>query len=179
MAFATALAACRNVAMFPFTKYNQLLDKHPWKTKCVTSAFMYGAGDLCAQKAEHYNKSKEAEEKGEDAPGFHIDWSRAGVFFTFGLLVGGPAYTAWFARLDMLPAQLWALRNARQRAEIMRAYNLLKRHGIDVNLRMDRLVRHRLMPFSGPGLRENDDLDTFCDSQAPAARPACARTTAL
>lgn len=182
MASSAAWAACRNIVMMPFVKYNQLLDRRPTATKCVTSAFMYGLGDICAQKAEHYNKGKEAAEKGEGAPEFHVDWSRAGVFFTFGLLIGGPAvctrtaqpaalskaflapafrelptlhqrrfvlltpvykmqYTAWFARLDMLPAQLWALRNARQRAEIMRAYNLLKRHGIDVNLRMDRLVR--------------------------------------
>lgn len=41
--------------------------------------------------------------------------------------------------MDTAPQRYWALRNARQRAEILRAFNVLRRHGIKVDLKMDRI----------------------------------------
>ncbi|KAL9969087.1 hypothetical protein ACROYT_G021254 [Oculina patagonica] len=35
----------------PFTWYNEMLDKYPIRTKCITSGVLYGVGDYIAQKA--------------------------------------------------------------------------------------------------------------------------------
>ena len=46
---------------------------------------------------------------------------------------------AWFDRLDRLPAALYSLRQNSQRLSILRAYALLRRHGIDVQLDLTKL----------------------------------------
>lgn len=134
-----AMANLLHLLARPLHKYNQLLESRPWTTKCITSGVMYAAGDACAQLAEHHNENAERVKQGEAKQGFKgFDLTRMGIFLVFGTLIGGPAYTAWFGWLDQLPAKLYAMRQIRQRAEILRAYNMLKRHGIEVNLRMDK-----------------------------------------
>ena len=131
-------------------------------TKSLTSGVMYAAGDVIAQGLEHRAASAAAASSSSPvsssgggvgvgslasasaataaSPGaFRIDWTRTGIFGVFGTLVGGPAYTLWFGWLDTLPLKLYQLRQMRQRAEILRAYNLLKRYGIEVNLVVDKL----------------------------------------
>jgi hypothetical protein len=126
----------------PFMRYNQWLDRSPVVAKSITSGVMYAAGDGIAQAAEHYRETKDAEAAGGMTAAtktFRINWKRVGIFFVYGTLIAGPAYHIWFSRLDLLPAAVFQLRQHRYRAEILRAYALLKRHGIEVNLKMEKL----------------------------------------
>lgn len=119
----------------PFVAYNGWLDRKPLLTKSITSGFMYLAGDALAQGAEHYNAKKEGKEVGK----FKFNWHRLGVFFVYGVAIAGPCYHYWFNNLDRLPGMMWRLRQLRQRKDIMKAYTLLRRHGIDVNMKLDAL----------------------------------------
>jgi len=112
---------------------------------------VYALGDAAAQGLEHAAASKSASSSSSSSspplhgsppppPGpFRLDWTRTAIFGIFGTVIGGPAYSFWFGWLDTLPLKLYQLRQMRQRAEILRAYNLLKRHGIEVNLVVDKL----------------------------------------
>jgi uncharacterized membrane protein YebE (DUF533 family) len=100
--------ALTGMLLAPVRKYNQLLERSPIATKCVTSGFMYALGDIAAQGAQHYNAEKDAKKHDEDAAAegqvvphrerkrFRVDWERAGLFFVFGTVVGGPLYHFWF-----------------------------------------------------------------------------------
>lgn len=118
--------------------YNSLLERRPLPTKSITSGVMYMAGDLIAQRAEHYHKAKEAP-AGEAVKPFSINYTRAAIFLVYGTIIAGPLYHAWFSRLDTLPVIMFKLKNHRKRAEIMRAYALLQRNGIKVELTLDKL----------------------------------------
>ena len=138
-------------ARLPFTAYNRWLERRPVVAKALTSGAMYSAGDMIAQYAEHYRRVRgldggpgvAATEEGAE---FAMDWRRAAIFFVYGTVIAGPLYHVWFSRLDLLPAALFQLRQHRYRAEILRAYALLKRHGIEVNLKVEKLPSAK--PFS-------------------------------
>ena len=86
----------------PAVWYNSQLNKHPLLVKSITSGFMYGAGDACAQLAESYTLNKD-KPKSEKQP-LRLNWRRIGVFFVFGTLISGPAYHYWFGYLDLVSA---------------------------------------------------------------------------
>lgn len=119
----------------PFAKYNELLERNPLVTKSVTSGVMYAAGDAIAQYGEHWHANKEKPEN--ERSKFHMNWQRAGVFLFYGTVIGGPCYHYWFGWLDQLPTAMWRLRQNRQRLQILRAYAVLKRAGIEVKLNPD------------------------------------------
>ncbi len=132
MAASTVLA----LLTAPFRKYNSLLETNPFATKCATSGVMYATGDILAQAGEHYNAERErraAHPETKPVP-FRVDWTRAAVFGVYGTVIAGPLYSVWFGRLDQLPAAMYRLRQHRQRSEILRAYTVLRRYGIDVQL---------------------------------------------
>lgn len=139
-----ALAVIASRLYAPIARYNRLLETHPLKTKSITSGFMYAGGDLCAQLGEHYIENKD--KAPHDRKSFQVSFKRLGVFFMFGTFVGGPLYHYWFGYLDTIPGIMLRLRQSRQRREILSAYALLKRHGIEVNLKPDALPSAR--PFS-------------------------------
>lgn len=119
--------------------YSNLLERRPLVTKSVTSGVTYALGDLLAQVIEHRSEAPRR-------PAFSLDWTRASIFFVYGTMVAGPLYHVWFARLDKLPIMMFQLRQHRARSDIMRAWRTLQRHGIKVELSMDKLPLAR--PFS-------------------------------
>lgn len=52
-AAATRVLGRRN----PFTWYNEMLEKYPIRTKCITSGVLYGVGDYIAQRAMANNEN--------------------------------------------------------------------------------------------------------------------------
>lgn len=136
------IASLRALLLRPFLKYNDWLERKPVLTKSLTSGVMYATGDALAQKAEHYVASKGGGGEASSSavkPKFSMNWKRLGIFFIYGTVIAGPSYHLWFSRLDLLPAAMLQLRAHRQRAEVLRAYALLKRHGIEVNLRLEKV----------------------------------------
>lgn len=68
-------------------KYLEVLAKRPYTTQCATSAVLWGAGDVVAQKAET--------EKG------HLtDWRRVCCITAYGAGFVGPLGHAWYEGLD-------------------------------------------------------------------------------
>jgi len=125
------LAAAARPAVF----YNVALERRPLITKSVTSGVMYAAGDALAQVAE----ARASPPPAAAAKPFAFNKTRLLIFLAYGTVIGGPAYHAWFGYLDRLPLQMYRLRQHRHRTELMRAYALLKRHGVPVELRLDSL----------------------------------------
>lgn len=70
----------------PAIWYNTQLNKRPLLVKSITSGFMYGAGDACAQVAENYAENKKP---GAEKQPLRLNWRRIGVFFVFGTVIGG------------------------------------------------------------------------------------------
>ena len=70
----------------PAIWYNTQLNKRPLLVKSITSGFMYGAGDACAQVAENYAENKKP---GAEKKALRLNWRRIGVFFVFGTVIGG------------------------------------------------------------------------------------------
>ena len=91
--FSTAL---RRLAA-PAVWYNTQLNRHPLFVKSVTSGFMYGAGDACAQVAENYTQNKARPPEGKQP--LRLNWRRIGVFFVFGTIVGGCVARVWASRV--------------------------------------------------------------------------------
>jgi hypothetical protein len=116
----------------PFLWYNDILIKYPLLTKSVTSGIMYAGGDVLAQYAEAYSK-------GEKWASVRLDKKRVGIFFVFGTVFSGPVYHYWFNYLNELPAVLWQIKQMKHRGKILRAYALLKSHGIEVKLDLSKL----------------------------------------
>lgn len=130
----------------PFAAYNRLLERSPLKTKSITSGFMSGLGDIISQRGEHHQKTKTATQEEKDKTPFKVDWKRTGVMFVFGTFVAGPMYHYWFGALDQLPIKALKLRQYKQRAEVVRAFYTLKKHGIEVpSFNFDKLPSAR--PF--------------------------------
>jgi len=111
--------ALDRLVLGPARAYNSALETSPLYTKSATSGVMYALGDVLAQCAQHYaEKKRHADEQMAAAvaahaasagheptadahppKAFRVDWTRAGVFFTFGTFIGGPAYHLWFGWL--------------------------------------------------------------------------------
>lgn len=70
---------------------------------------------------------------------FAADWTRVGIFFTFGTIISGPIYHYWFNSLNELPLRLWNLKNVRHRGKILQSFAYLKAHGIEVKLDLAKL----------------------------------------
>lgn len=96
--------------MNPFTRiarlYMRALEERPVLTKMLTSAAMYGIGDVIAQKAAPDTRQEP------------IDWKRVAVFGSFGLAVAGPLYHLWFNNLDRLPFLMMQARKFQQTVEL-------------------------------------------------------------
>lgn len=160
-----ALAAAASLLRIPAARYNSLLERRPVLVKSLTSGLMYASGDLIAQFIAHSREQREAETvpvtgasdggaTGATATpasvrrreGFRVDWRRLTIFFAYGTLLAGPMYHVWFNQLDLLPAAMFKLRQMRQRNEVLKAYALLRRHGVEVDLKVDKLPNAK--PFS-------------------------------
>ena len=102
--------------------YNGSLTHNPIKTKSITSGVMYGLGDVFAQLAESYKYKIPLK----------LDWKRIGVITFFGTFLSGPLYHYWFAYLDVLPLRMLSMRKSKDKWEILRAYDILKKHNIPV-----------------------------------------------
>jgi hypothetical protein len=139
MAVASASSALFSLLSRPFVAYNALLEKQPFVTKSVTSGVMYAAGDAVAQVGESRLANEARAKAGERATLFALNWQRAGVFLVYGTVIAGPLYHTWFGSLDLLPGALLRLRQHQSRTEIMRAYATLRRHGIEVSMKLDAL----------------------------------------
>ena len=129
------LSRFTSVALRPAIAYNGYLERHPLLTKSITSGVMYGCGDVIAQVVEQgidYKKSYKD---------YIISYKRTGIFFLFGIFIAGPSYHYWFNYLNELPAALWSLKQSNQRWRILRAYAILKSHGIDVKLDMEKIPK--------------------------------------
>lgn len=113
------------------------LERRPLLTKSLTSGVMYAAGDAIAQVAEA--RSAPTAPAAAPAKPFSFNKTRLLIFLVYGTVIGGPAYHYWFGWLDRLPLQMYQLRQHRHRTEIMRAYSLLKRHGVPVDLKLEAL----------------------------------------
>lgn len=123
----------------PFRAYNDLLERRPLLTKCLTSGVMYASGDVIAQFTETYNanRGKPADQQVSTV----LDRKRIAVFFIYGAGIGGPSYHYWFNYLNTLPELLWRLKQSRQRGQILRAYAFLKAHNIEVKLDLTKLPK--------------------------------------
>lgn len=86
--------------------YMTMLDRQPVFTKSLTSACMYGGGDILAQCLAPDTRNKP------------LDWRRVGVFCTYGFLVAGPLYHIWFNNLNHLPSMMMRARRYRQKVEL-------------------------------------------------------------
>jgi len=76
---------------FVISSYNHFMTTKPMIGNMLTSGVCYGAGDVLAQKIEkHQGKRK------------YYDFSRIGIYASFGFLFGGPAYYLWFKKLHHL-----------------------------------------------------------------------------
>lgn len=126
----------------PFVWYNAQLERRPVLVKSLTSGLTYAAGDAIAQKAEHMQATR----NGLPVKPFKLNWKRLGIFFVYGSAIAGPMYHYWFSKLDLLPAAMFQLRQTRQRAELLKAYALLRRHDVEVNLKLDRLPKAKPFP---------------------------------
>ena len=129
------LSRFTSVAFRPAIAYNGYLERYPLLTKSITSGVMYGCGDVIAQVVEQgidYKKSYKD---------YFISYKRTGIFFLFGIFIAGPSYHYWFNYLNELPAALWSLKQSNQRWRILRAYAILKSHGIDVKLDMEKIPK--------------------------------------
>lgn len=47
----------------PFTWYNEMLDKYPIRTKCITSGVLYGVGDYIAQRTMANNENSVSDKR--------------------------------------------------------------------------------------------------------------------
>ena len=129
------LSRFTSVAFRPAIAYNGYLERHPLLTKSITSGVMYGCGDVIAQVVEQGTDYKKSYKD------YIISYKRTGIFFLFGIFIAGPSYHYWFNYLNELPAALWSLKQSNQRWRILRAYAILKSHGIDVKLDMEKMPK--------------------------------------
>ena len=74
------MSAIRN--SFLVKSYLRLLERHPTKTMCLTTAVLHAGGDVIAQKII---------EKKE-----HLELMRTGRFFLIGLAWDGPLLSWWY-----------------------------------------------------------------------------------
>ena len=87
MYFSGLFSQLLRAGSLPLVKYNAWLSKSPLVAKSLSSGFIYGIGDICAQFAENYSGqrthplSSPARKK--------IDWKRVCVFVVFGTVVAG------------------------------------------------------------------------------------------
>lgn len=111
----------------------QLQQRHQHDDVAICSA--NGEDDSVGEKSAQTTAGKESQPPSSSSTILDVlDGKRAGVFFLFGLCVSGPVMSLWFGFLNELPSTLWRLRQARQSSEILKAYFVLKHHGIDVKL---------------------------------------------
>lgn len=134
------------VLIRPFIRYNELLERHPGSVKSVTSGITYCLGDVIAQAGVIHHGQRALPEAERKPILSQLDWKRAGLFFLHGTFVAGPLYHHWFDRLDRLPAAFLKLRQHRARSEIMRSYATLQRHGIKVDLKLEKLPVVKPLP---------------------------------
>ena len=91
----------------PIAWYARKLDTHPLITKCITSAFIAGSGDLVCQYVVDYQKKQNGVENyGALNDGFESDVTQTGRFALLGLTFIAPMYHNWFAFLNRRVAGL-------------------------------------------------------------------------
>eukprot|EP01038_Epipyxis_sp_PR26KG_P013843 gene13843-18566_t len=135
--------SARRLASIPFTIYNNVLERQPLLTTCLTSGVMYAGGDAVSQCVENHQNNKTRVENNEQPLKLSLDKSRLAISFLFGTLISGPAYHYWFTYLNELPTLLWRLKQTRQRGKILRSYAYLKTHGIEVKLDLSKLPKSK------------------------------------
>jgi len=85
----------------PIVWYARKLDTNPLLTKCITSAFIAGSGDLVCQYLMHCQKKQNGVENyGALNDSFDPDMKRTGRFAFLGLTFVAPMCHNWFAFLN-------------------------------------------------------------------------------
>jgi len=86
----------RQIGTSSWSRYSQLLERHPLPTKALTSGILCGAGDASCQLLEKLSPRKD----GEEAPTF--DAGRTTRFTLVGAAVLAPTLHVWYSRLNSL-----------------------------------------------------------------------------
>mmetsp|Transcript_33303 Transcript_33303/g.68127 ORF Transcript_33303/g.68127 Transcript_33303/m.68127 type:complete len:200 (+) Transcript_33303:28-627(+) len=86
----------RQIGTSSWSRYSQLLERHPLPTKALTSGILCGAGDASCQLLEKLSPRKD----GEEAPTF--DAGRTTRFALVGAAVLAPTLHVWYSRLNSL-----------------------------------------------------------------------------
>ncbi|XP_078431791.1 peroxisomal membrane 22 kDa (Mpv17/PMP22) family protein [Wolffia australiana] len=82
--------------------YQRCLTVHPVKTQIVSSGFLWGLGDVAAQRVTHSTLSKLADDTptSDSDKDFKINWRRVAVSSMFGFAFVGPVGHHWYEFLD-------------------------------------------------------------------------------
>lgn len=80
------------------SRYDNLITKHPLRTKCATAAALAVIGDGIAQYVSYYRSTKKDSE-------FKLDKQRSLTFFLVGGFCAAPLFHFWYNWLDQLPRQ--------------------------------------------------------------------------
>lgn len=72
--------------------YNTALQAKPFLVTNLSTGVCYGLGDYIAQSIEKSQGKRD-----------EYDYTRLGVFITFGTLAGGPIYYTWFSKIHNMP----------------------------------------------------------------------------
>ncbi|KAF5743259.1 Peroxisomal membrane 22 kDa (Mpv17/PMP22) family protein isoform 1 [Tripterygium wilfordii] len=79
--------------------YQNCLTVHPVKTQVISSAVIWGFGDIAAQTITHSTTKKHRQLKGEEKE-LKINWRRVATTSLFGLGFIGPVGHFWYEGLD-------------------------------------------------------------------------------
>ncbi|KAL2516891.1 Peroxisomal membrane 22 kDa (Mpv17/PMP22) family protein [Abeliophyllum distichum] len=82
--------------------YQNCLVVHPVKTQVISSALIWGSGDIAAQAVTHSTSKKHHLQSRNEDKEFKINWRRVATTSLFGLGFVGPVGHFWYEGLDRL-----------------------------------------------------------------------------
>ncbi|CAA2934502.1 protein SYM1-like [Olea europaea var. sylvestris] len=80
--------------------YQSCLAVHPVKTQVISSALIWGFGDIAAQAVTHTTAKKRHLQSRNEDKDFKINWRRVATTSLFGLGFVGPVGHFWYEGLD-------------------------------------------------------------------------------
>ncbi|URE27810.1 Mpv17 / PMP22 family [Musa troglodytarum] len=82
--------------------YQNCLAVHPVRTQMVSSAFLWGLGDIGAQVVTQRTLWHQSQDKKEENKEINIDWRRVATTSMFGFAFVGPIGHYWYEYLDRI-----------------------------------------------------------------------------
>jgi protein Mpv17 len=72
--------------------YNAALQRRPVLMTSLSTGVCYGLGDVVAQRVEMSQERRK-----------EYDWRRVAIMASFGTIIAGPLYHAWFNKINEMP----------------------------------------------------------------------------